>query len=589
MNLGKLNAFNEVWTLDFEFAAPDGNRPVPHCMVAREVKSGRLVRLWQDDMASHGPPFDPGREDVVFVAFYSSAEIGCFKALGWPQPKRMLDLYAEFNCLTSGLARPHGKGLIGALMYHGLAVVDAEDKQSMRDLALRGGPYTAVERDALLDYCQSDVDALDRLLPVMSPKIDLPRALLRGRYMCAAAEMEWVGVPIDTGILQRLRDHWEDIRDQLVSRIDADYGVYEGNNTFKANRFAAYLIREQIPWPTLDSGRLAMDDDTFKTMAKSYPRLNDLRELRLAMSQMRLSKLTVGDDGRNRCLLSAFGSKTGRNQPSNSKFIFGPSVWLRGLIHPEPGTAVAYVDYSQQEFGIAAALSGDVNMMEAYRSGDPYLAFAKQAGAAPAEATKETHREVRDRFKCCVLGVQYGMGAESLARSLGQPGVVARDLLRRHRETYPTFWAWSQAAIDHGMLHGRLQTVFGWSVHCNPQSNGRSLGNFPMQANGAEILRLACCLTTEAGIKVCAPVHDALLIEAPIDDIDEAVAETQRHMIEAGRVVLDGFELRTDVDVVKYPDRYSDPRGGKMWATVMRLLDGLAAGNNKAAERGVDV
>jgi DNA polymerase-1 len=98
-----------------------------------------------------------------------------------------------------------------------------------------------------------------------------------------------------------------------------------------------------------------------------------MRELRSGLSDMRLSDLAVGHDGRNRTILSAFGSKTGRNQPSNSKYIFGPSVWLRGLIKPPPGHGLAYVDWSQQEFGIAAALSGDPTMRAAYRTGDPYI------------------------------------------------------------------------------------------------------------------------------------------------------------------------------------------------------------------------
>src|SRR3954464_13305113 len=57
---------------------------------------------------------------------------------------------------------------------------------------------------------------------------------------------------------------------------------------------------------------------------------------------------------------------------------------------------------------------------------------------------------------------------------------------------------------------------FGWPLHVGAAFNPRSLANFPMQANGAEMLRLACCLATERGIRVCAPVHDALLIEAPL-------------------------------------------------------------------------
>src|SRR5258707_9612762 len=135
-----------------------------------------------------------------------------------------------------------------------------------------------------------------------------------------------------------------------------------------------------------------------------------MRELRSSLAELRLNDLAVGHDGRNRTILSAFRAKSGRNAPSNSKFIFGPSVWLRGLIKPPPGCAVAYIDWQQQEFGIAAALSGDVNMQKAYRSGDPYLAFAKLSGAVPADATKETHEAERDLYKACVLAVQYGMG-----------------------------------------------------------------------------------------------------------------------------------------------------------------------------------
>src|SRR5262249_30058713 len=153
-----------------------------------------------------------------------------------------------------------------------------------------------------------------------------------------------------------------------------------GPMRFSAARWARYLARKGIPWPTLPSGALALDDDTFREVARAYPaEVGPIRELRHTLSQLRLNELAVGPDGRNRVLLSPFGSKTGRNQPSNSKFIFGPSCWLRSLIRPGPGRAVAYVDWSQQELGIAAALSGDRAMQEAYVSGDFYLTFARMA------------------------------------------------------------------------------------------------------------------------------------------------------------------------------------------------------------------
>ena len=93
---------------------------------------------------------------------------------------------------------------------------------------MRGGPWTDAERAQILDYCESDVAALTRLLPVMVPSIDLPRALLRGRYMAAAARMERNGVPIDVSTLDLLKENWEKIQDQLIAEIDAEYGVSMG-------------------------------------------------------------------------------------------------------------------------------------------------------------------------------------------------------------------------------------------------------------------------------------------------------------------------------------------------------------------------
>lgn len=728
-----LAPYREIWAVDFEFGCGDGERPQPRCMVARELRTGKLLRLWAEELqALDGPPFaiDP---QAIYVAYYASAELGCHLALSWPMPNRVLDLFAEFKCLTSGVEVPCGRSLVGALTYFGLDCIDVAEKDGMRQLAIRGGEYSDAERLALLDYCQTDADALAKLLPAMLPKIDLPRALLRGRYMAAAARIEWTGVPIDAATLGRLRRHWPAIKSRLVGAVDKDYGVYvptdakridpgttlgdailriaaewdvdpclvaealdyvyreeregtaehlqavaaarkatgltvariaawersgrdcatwpaldvqartlarelpalgigigyeqeavaddtdyagglwellrdperktppkhdsallrraaalvaAGNAdryksakslTFSAERFAAWLIRAGVPWPRLPSGSLALDDSTFRALAKAHPAVAPLRELRHTLGELRLESLAVGRDGRNRCLLSAFGSKTGRNQPSNARFIFGPSCWLRSLIQPAAGMAVAYVDWSQQEFGIAAALSGDTAMAAAYSSGDPYLTFAKQAGAVPANATKQSHTKEREQFKICALAVQYGMAERSLAQAIGQSEAHARELLRLHHQTYPAFWRWSEAAVNHAMLHGWLRTVFGWRVHVGPDANPRSLANFPCQANGADMLRLACCLATERGIKVCAPVHDALLIEAPADEIERAVAGCQAAMQEASEVVLGGFALRTDAKIVVHPDRYSDPRGEQMWATVMGLLTELEA------------
>ena len=416
--------YAQIWAVDFEFIAEPGENPEPVCLVAWELRSGQKLRVWREQFGSV-PPYPTGA-DTLFVCYYASAEISCHLALGWPVPERVLDLFAEFRNHTNGMNTVSGASLLLALAHFGLDSIGTTEKEDMRSLILRGGPWSDSERTAILDYCESDVAALARLLPAMLPRIDLARAPLRGRFMVAAASIERNGVPIDIVTLNRLKMHWFDIQNELIAEIDANYGVFEGR-TFKADRFAAWLVRHDIPWPRLESGRLDLGDNTFRDMARAHPAVAPLRELRAALSGMRLSDLAVGRDGRNRTILSAFRARTGRNQPSNTKFIFGPSVWLRGLIQPPPGYGIAYIDWQQQEFGIAAALSRDPLMMEAYRSGDPYLAFAKQAGAAPADATKATHKAVRDQFKSTVLAVQYGMGAEALAQRIGQPPIRARE------------------------------------------------------------------------------------------------------------------------------------------------------------------
>ncbi|MSQ69583.1 MAG: DNA polymerase I, partial [Gammaproteobacteria bacterium] len=93
-----------------------------------------------------------------------------------------------------------------------------------------------------------------------------------------------------------------------------------------------------------------------------------------------------------------------------------------------------------------------------------------------------------------------------MAAKINKPVAYARQLLEMHRRTYRQFWRWSDSAVDEAALGGRLWAGFGWQIHTGPKVNDRSLRNFPMQANGAEMLRIACILMTEAGIRVCAPV-----------------------------------------------------------------------------------
>ena len=324
--------------------------------------------------------------------------------------------------------------------------------------------------------------------------------------------------------------------------------------------------------------RFDVSDATFKAKAEQYPQLQNLRELRATLSQTRHLGVAVGADGRNRCMLSPFRSKTGRSQPSNAKFIFGPHKWIRHLIKPEEGTALAYIDYQQQEFAIAGALSGDKAMQACYQSGDPYLEFAKMARAVPSDATRDSHKVQRQQFKTCALGVLFGLSGEGMARKLGLSPEGGRQLLRLHKIVFCEFWRWQESVIANALLNMEMRTVMGWRMYVPPRTDlrdrnkERTLANFPLQANGAEMLRVAVIKAHEMGVRVLAPVHDALLIEAAEDCIEAEVAKTQEVMADASGVILDGFCLGTDVEVIRWPDRFSDDRGAAVWNKIQTLL-----------------
>jgi hypothetical protein len=561
--------FRAAYVLDTEFMPVDGGPPEPICLCARDLIAGRQVELWLRGEEEVRPPFDLGR-DSLFIGYSLPAEWSVFLRLGWPIPLMAVDLFAEFRCATNGLNASEWD-LAGALRWYGLPCFDELAKMDMQKRCAAGGPFTSQEAREILAYCMSDVAYTAALFRVLGPTLSWGHALLRGRYTRAVTRMEANGIPLDVAEYTRLRAGWTQIRRELIERVDRSFGVYD-DGEFSEAAFEGYLNRTGLVWPRHKSGRPELNQDTFSEMAEVFPQLQPLSTLRATLNQLKDWKLKVGPDGRNRVALRPWTAKTGRNQPSTSGFIFGPAVWLRGLIRPEPGMALCYVDFAQQEFGIGAALSRDEHMMAAYESNDPYMSFAVAAGAAPAGATKQSHGAVRELFKTCILAVQYCMGERALAQRLQRTTAEARELLRLHQMIYPVFWRWSEAAQDMAMLGNRLSTVFGWHIRPGPVPNPRTFRNFPCQGNGSEILRLACSLATEHGIQVAAPVHDALLIEAPEGEIDEAVAMTRQAMAESARVVLDGFELRTDVVTVRYPERYEDPRGVAMWDLVQELL-----------------
>jgi DNA polymerase family A len=399
--------------------------------------------------------------------------------------------------------------------------------------------------------------------------------MLRAKYMWPIAHHERRGIPTDMPKLDRIRSHWNGMKADLVYEKNEPFGVYEmvdGVPHWRKQLFANYVHRNRMAWPTLASGVFDESDEAFKTMEGRYPQVRELRQLRYSLSKLKLHELQVGGDGRNRTVLGVYGTKTARNAPSNAKFIFGPAKWLRFLIAPPPSRVLVHRDYSQQEVHIAAVVSGDAALLQACQTGDVYLGVAKQLGLAPEDATPKTHKPVRALFKTVVLGILYGLGPRTLALQTGVSLFEAAELLARLRARFRTFEDFVQCALDHAGLLLEIGTPFGWTMQCPPTINPRTIRNFPIQSTAAEILHVACILAERRGIHIVATVHDALMAEADLGCTDATDAALSRVMRDASSLVLRGYELSTDKQIIYPGERFHDDKGVEMWGTVEWLL-----------------
>lgn len=224
------------------------------------------------------------------------------------------------------------------------------------------------------------------------------------------------------------------------------------------------------------------------------------------------------------------------------------------------------------------------------------MELAILCGAAPAGATKKTHREVRNIYKSATLAIGHGQTEWGFAQKTKLDMATVKRVFANYNRTYATFIAWREKQVDDYGIRLKLSTRLGWTLHHGPRIKPNTILNFGAQANAAEMLRLAIIEMRRRGVEVCCPVHDAVLIQSPVAEIEAAVAEAQAAMMAASAVMLNGYVLRcgcTDDtvdadakpargDITWYPQRFHNEDGKDMWNRVQSVLDELQTAANAA-------
>ena len=533
------------------------------------------------------------KENAIFLCYGAGAEASCFRALGLETHEAyFIDLWAEWRILRGNGTNSrffklfHGKspeGLINACAGLTGVKLDYEHKDKMRSI-LMSGKNIEEHRDEILKYCEDDIIYLcpmwDALAAYYKEKLSFSKAqytdhaLARGAYSALLDTISADGIPMDMDALKeidrtrkfRIR-YMQDFCNRLspkmfqpkrkMDRNDPNVILKYEKKTFddflKEKEKEGHVLIHKKPTETQAKNGAPPSISTDLASLKYYEEVLGIKTPLIKARKFYIEETKyldyfnrkkgeaswddyIGDDERLRPFFSPFGSKTMRNYPPAKCFPPVRPNAIRKHVLNDPGTLMVGIDYKSQEFAIGAIMSQDKNMLNAYRSGDVYVALAKQVGQW------DDKKSTRFIFKVLVLSIIYGSGLNAitweLRTKLGltpdeMPISAASVYYNYFWDTYSTLQAWQGDVLAYYLTHGRLYLPDG-TVLWDNNKNQLSVKNWPIQAMGGAILRNAQLLIPRS-IQQVWPVHDAVYIRVKnrSEDIVSAIAIVKRAMTTA--------------------------------------------------------
>ena len=216
---------------------------------------------------------------------------------------------------------------------------------------------------------------------------------------------------------------------------------------------------------------------------------------------------------------------------------------IRGAFVADEGKKIISADYSQIELRLIAEISGEQNMIAAFQNGeDIHVSTAAKLFDIPLEEVTKTQR---GQAKTVNFGIIYGQGAFALAEQTGLSRTEAKKMIDSYYESYPRLKEYMAEQVKKAQDLGYVQTILGRKRHLKDINSSnfvvkahaeRNAVNAPIQGSAADIIKLAMIKideeleTQNLETKMLLQVHDELLFEAPIDEIDVAMSLIKKEM-----------------------------------------------------------
>lgn len=421
-----------------------------------------------------------------------------------------------------------------------------------------------------LEYAARDAAILLRLREIMKPKLKNARlvetAKLEFDCLGAIAQMELNGMLLDLSRWDDLRQELEQSRDQLADglRKQLQPALLSTQLDILGNQTSLNLDSQQQVLEALQQMGVPVKNTSKLSLiplAEEHPPVRALLDYRKAAKSVQafassLPKHVHPITGRIHPDYQQMGAATGRMSCRNPNLQQIPRDKIfRSCFIPAPGYCLVVADYSQIELRVAAELSGDRRMIEAYQNDEDLHRLT--AALIADKSLDQVEKSERQAAKAVNFGLIYAMGAKGLAEYAYNNYGVQMSLKQAETFRKRYFEAYQGIARWHGAIKRRLpreiRTVGDRLRRWPDEPKLTELLNTPVQGTAADITKAALAkLPTalkETGARLIGTVHDEILLEAPEDTAERAAQILQQVMEQAGRHYLRKVPVKAEVAI----------------------------------------
>ncbi len=481
------------------------------------------------------------------------------------------DTLLEHYCLDA--AARHGMDAL-AEQYLSYRPIPIESLIGAKERGREQLSMAALKPEEILDYAAEDADVTLRLDAVLRKAADESGALkaldtAEEPLVKILIDMEREGVKIDVAALKEYARELD--REILALLTDILSYADAGFNPDSPKQLGALLF-DKLALPTdgikkTSMGNYSTDEKTLSKLASAHPIIPKILEYRACtkLKSTYVDKLPtlIDENSRVHTTYAQAFTETGRLSSSDPNLQNIPVRTSRGklirkaFVPRDEKHVLVSADYSQIELRLMAAFSGDKAMLEAFRNGEDIHrdTAARVYDVMPAFVTDEQ----RSFCKMVNFGIIYGISAFGLSQRLKISRGEAAKLIDTYFKLYPKIKEYMDRSIATAREKGYATTILGRRRTLRDinsrnatarQTAERDAINTPIQGSAADLIKVAMVnverAISAAGLrsKMVLQIHDELVFDAPIDEVDELKAIIRREMTSA----ID-FGVPLDVDI----------------------------------------